>query len=57
MPIDQKNISQRLDELIQSAQSGDAETVGEVTSGTITILEKLYVSNLSCSVMFFILTE
>ncbi|MFC1793047.1 hypothetical protein ACFL3Q_05620 [Planctomycetota bacterium] len=45
MPIDQKNISQRLDELIQLIQSDEPETIGEVTSGTITILEKLYGTN------------
>lgn len=45
MPIDQQNISQRLDELIKSAQSDNPGTIGEVTSGTITILEKLYGKN------------
>jgi len=45
MPIDQKNISERLDELIQSAQSENPYTIGEITSGTITILEKLYGTN------------
>ncbi len=45
MPIDQENISRRLDELIQLVQSDNPETIGEVTSGTITILEKLYSTN------------
>lgn len=44
MPIDKENIYRRLDELIQVAQSRNAGSieVGEVTSGTINILEKLY---------------
>jgi len=45
MPIDQEIISQRLDELMQSAQSRSPGITGEVTSGTITILEKLYGTN------------
>lgn len=45
MPVDQKSISKRLNELIQVAKSGNPEAIGEVTSGTITILEKLYGTN------------
>lgn len=44
MPIDKEKISPRLDELIKVAQTRNAGTieVGEVTSGTISILEMLY---------------
>ena len=47
MPIDKENISRRLDELIQVAQSEQTGSIGigEITSGTISILEKLYGSN------------
>ena len=44
MSINKEAISLRLDELIKLAQTRNAGTieVGEVTSGTISILEKLY---------------
>jgi len=42
MPIDQEIISQRLDELIQLVSSRSPGDIGEVTSGTISILEILY---------------
>jgi len=45
MPIDQNSISLRLDELIQLVNSRNAESIGEITSGTISILEKLYGAN------------
>jgi len=45
MPIDQQNISQRLDELIQSAQSRNDGCLEEAISSTINILEKLYGTN------------
>jgi len=45
MPIDQKKISQRLDEIIQLAQSRNREQIEEATSGTISILEILYGTN------------
>jgi len=47
MTIDKENISQRLDELIKLAQPGKAGSieVGEVTSGTISLLDKLYGHN------------
>ena len=46
MPIDQERISQRLDELIKLGESRhDTTVMGQVTSGTITILETLYGPN------------
>lgn len=44
MPIDKESISLRLDELIKLAQSQEPGTIelGEITSGTVSILEKLY---------------
>jgi hypothetical protein len=47
MTINQENISQRLDELIKLAHPGNAGSIeaGEVTSGTISLLDKLYGHN------------
>ena len=45
MPVDQESISRRLYELIQLAQSKQIREIGEVTSGTISILEMLYGAN------------
>jgi len=45
MPIDKENIYRRLNELIQVAQSQQSGVIGEISSGTISILEKLYGAN------------
>jgi len=42
MSIDRQSISIRLDELMGLGQSDSPGRVGEITSGTINILEKLY---------------
>jgi hypothetical protein len=42
MPINKESVSLRLDELIKLAQRGNVEGIGEVTSGTISILQILY---------------
>jgi len=42
MPINKESVSLRLDELIKLAQRGNVDGIGEVTSGTISILEMLY---------------
>jgi len=42
MPFDKETISQRLDELIVLSGSRNADAVGEVMSGTISVLEKVY---------------
>ena len=45
MPIDQNNISQRLDELIKLVKSRNVGCLEEAISSTINILEKLYGTN------------
>lgn len=42
MPIDKEKIIQRIDYLIDLAKRGNVEGMGEVASGTISILEILY---------------
>jgi hypothetical protein len=45
MPIDQKNISRRLDELIKLVESRNVGCLEEAISGTVNILEVLYGAN------------
>jgi len=42
MPLDKESISRRLDELIALSGSRNPDAIGEVTSGTISVLEKVY---------------
>jgi len=42
MTLDKESISRRLDELITLSESRNADAIGEVTSGTISLLEKFY---------------
>lgn len=45
MPINKEIIMQRIDYLINLGKSRNPEVIGEITSGTINILENLYVAN------------
>ena len=45
MPIDKEAIIQRIDYLIDLQKSQNPEVIGEITSGTISILENLYGAN------------
>ena len=45
MPIDKETIIQRIDYLIDLQKSQNPEVIGEITSGTISILENLYGAN------------
>jgi len=45
MPVDKETVSQRLEELVQSAKSRNQGCIEEAISGTISILESLYGGN------------